>query len=144
MEKTNKSHMRFAEIRYRLEIFMLGRGDVGARIALWLSIFWLRFLYNLGPVKKFTLDISPKHPLIDDLDSNLMSVGKGGVNGEYARLVHEMRRYLDIQQDRISDLPPERQFPSPNFWDKLFAFISAFSPSSAGPAFQVNVYTDVD
>lgn len=144
MHKINKSHVRFAKARYNLEIFMLGHGDVGAHIALWLSTFWLRFLYELGPVNRFTLNISQWHPLINDLDSNLMIVDKGGVNGEYARLIHEMRKYLDIQQDRMSDLPPEKQFPVPNLRDKFSAFISAFSPSRAPSAWQMNIYSDVD
>jgi len=140
----NTSHIQFAKVRYHLEVFMLGRVNVGAHIALWLSTFWLRFLYTLGPMKKFTLSISQWHPLINDLDMNLMSVDKGGVNGEYVRLVHEIRRYLDIQWERMAGLPAEKQFPKPEFKDKLLAFMSAFFHVNAPSAWNMNVYSDVD
>ncbi len=143
MEQKNKSHIQFAKARYTLETFMAGRGDLGARIALWLCTFWLRFLYRLGPKKKFILSISQEHPLVNSLDIDLMAVDKGKVNGEYVRLVGELRRYLNFQECRIVDLPLEKQFPKPGWNDKVPAFFLAFFPSSPESAWNVNVYSDV-
>jgi len=143
MKNKNKSHIQFAKARYILETFMAGRGDLGARIALWFCTFWLRFLYQLGPKKKLTLAMSQWHPLINDLDSNLMIVDKGGVKGEYSSLVYEMRRYLNAQEERIVYLPVEKQFPKPHLRDKLLAFCSAFFPSGVKSAWEVNIYSDV-
>ncbi|MEZ4210712.1 MAG: hypothetical protein R3B39_00200 [Candidatus Paceibacterota bacterium] len=147
MEKKNKSHIRFAKARYSLETFKIGHGNFGARIALWLCTFWLRFLYELGPVRKFKLDISGEHPLIDDL----MVIDKSKVNGEYARLVHELRRHLNLQKNwdkhlssTIGSLFPEGRFSTPNFWNKLSAFFIAFFPSGAPSAWEINVSSDVD
>lgn len=147
----NKSHIRFAKNRYSLESFKIGHGNFGARIALRLCTFWLRFLYELGPVRKFKLSISELHPLINDLDSNLMVVDKDGVNGEYTRLVYELRRHPNLQKNwdqhlssTIGSLFPEGRFSTPNFWDRLSAFFIAFFPSGAPSAWETNVSSDVD
>lgn len=139
-KKTNLDYIYFRNVRYHLEVFMFSRGKIGARIACWLSIFWLRFLYRLGPVGKFQLFISPRHPLIDDKDHNLMDVNGG--DGEYVRLLDQVRNYLNFQQERSYCHCPN--YPKPKWFDKVFAFLLSFFPSRVESVWGKNIYSDID
>lgn len=140
--KELEQYSTFRLRRYRLEKFMFPYGKVGLRLTLWLSLFWLRFLYELGPNRRLKLSMGQHHPLINDLDGNLMDVG-GGVDGEYSRLVSQMRNYLNAQYER-SHLLPEEQFPRPRLFDKVYAFLRAFLPSRVPSPWKFNTYSDVD
>jgi hypothetical protein len=89
----------------------------------------------------FQLSIDQHHPLVDDKDIILMGVDEGRVDGEYARLVDQLRNYLNAQSERSHD---GSMFPRAGWLDKTRAFLDAFSSSGVESSWRVNVYSDVE